>query len=163
GEIDHRSDIYSLGVILYEMMSGVRPFTANGPGEVMAAHLYQQPMPLCAHVAAPVALEEVVTTCLAKDPSQRFPSMATLASALEAARGGWAVGVACARPPLASTAPGGTPPSGATAQVTAVPRRRSSGLWIALSAIVVTVAGLAVMALLRDKRNAGATKGATEG
>jgi eukaryotic-like serine/threonine-protein kinase len=77
------SDVYSLGVVLYECLAGTRPFTGDTPVSTALAHLRDEPPPLPDHV--PAHLREVVATALAKDPDQRFASMADFAAAL---RGG---------------------------------------------------------------------------
>ncbi|MFF4138102.1 protein kinase [Streptomyces mirabilis] len=71
GTFDHRSDLYSLGCVLYEMVTGHRPF--NGTSWHLAnQHINEQPTPLCTlRPDAPVELERLVTQLLAKDPAQR--------------------------------------------------------------------------------------------
>lgn len=77
------SDVYSLGVVLYECLAGRRPFEQETPVATAIAHLRDEPPPLPDTV--PEDLRAVVATALAKDPQQRFGSMAALAEAL---RGG---------------------------------------------------------------------------
>jgi serine/threonine-protein kinase len=77
------SDIYSLGVVLYECLAGTRPFNRDTPVSTALAHLRDEPPALPEQV--PAHLREVVATALAKDPAQRFGSMADFAAAL---RGG---------------------------------------------------------------------------
>jgi hypothetical protein len=82
-EVDHRSDIYSLGVILYEMVCGVPPFVSSGMGELVLMHTSHVPVAPRRHNAAiPEALETVILRALAKEPSQRFASAAELQMAL---------------------------------------------------------------------------------
>jgi len=84
-EVDGRSDIFSLGVILHEMLSGARPFRGETSTDIMHAILRQDPPELPASV--PAAVKKVVTHCLEKDPNNRFQSAQDLAFALEAASG----------------------------------------------------------------------------
>lgn len=71
GTFDHRSDLYSLGCVLYEMVTGRRPFTGTS-WHLANQHINEQPAPLCTlRPDAPVELERLVTQLLAKDPAQR--------------------------------------------------------------------------------------------
>ena len=72
--VDPRSDLYSLGIVLYEMLTGKVPFTGDTPVEIAMKHLSQVPEPpskLRADV--PHDLDAVVMRSLAKDPDQRTP------------------------------------------------------------------------------------------
>ncbi len=82
---DHRSDIFSFGSILYEMLSGERAFRGETPADTMSAILKEEPAELsetARHV--PPALERMVRHCLEKNPAQRFQSAGDLAFNLEA-------------------------------------------------------------------------------
>jgi TolB-like protein/tetratricopeptide (TPR) repeat protein len=87
-DVDVRSDVFSLGVLLYELLARRRPFTGDTAPEVLGAVLHLDPAPL--GVAAPPELERVVGKMLAKDRERRFASMAEAGEALAEARRGTA-------------------------------------------------------------------------
>jgi serine/threonine protein kinase len=82
--VDARSDLFSLGSVLYEMLSGSRPFRRGTPAETMTAILREDAPPLSSVMeSVPVAVEHVVQLCLEKRPEARFSSARDLKSALE--------------------------------------------------------------------------------
>jgi serine/threonine-protein kinase len=83
--VDHRSDIFSFGAILYEMLSGQRAFKRGTPAETMAAILKEEPAELSRNI--PVALDHVVQHCLEKDRDNRFQSARDVVFALEQGQG----------------------------------------------------------------------------
>jgi eukaryotic-like serine/threonine-protein kinase len=83
--VDHRADIFALGAVLYEMLTGKRAFEKSTSAETMTAILQDDPPALSQAVkAAPPGLQRVVQRCLEKRPEQRFQSSSDLAFALEA-------------------------------------------------------------------------------
>jgi serine/threonine protein kinase len=102
--VDARSDIFSAGVVMYEMLSGHRPFTAPGLAATIDQIINNAPSPLGA-VGVPPVLEAILQKCLKKQPALRFQSAAALNTALEAVSSKLDLGVDAH-----------------------IPRRRSSGL-----------------------------------
>jgi len=80
---DARSDIFSLGVVMYEMVTGHRPFDADSLQGICSRILSSTPLPPShANPSVPAAFNELIASCLAKDPSQRCASAETLAERL---------------------------------------------------------------------------------
>src|SRR5437870_9345819 len=129
--IDHRSDIFSFGAILYEMLSGRRAFHGESAADMMSAILKEDPPELSEtnHTISP-ALERLVNHCLEKDPEARFHSARDLAFAIEALSGSTSTSIQ-------------------TMATAALPRRLRKGreltAWIvAIVAILVAAFALAV-------------------
>jgi eukaryotic-like serine/threonine-protein kinase len=81
--VDHRSDIFSLGIVLYEMTAGQRPFPATSSASLIAAILSADPIPLRSlQPAAPPALERIILTALEKNPEERWQTAQDVARQL---------------------------------------------------------------------------------
>src|SRR5690606_11702930 len=83
--VDRRADIWSLGVVLYELTTGKHPFEAETVAEVIGLVLHQSPAPPSAHrPEIPAELDAVIARCLEKDRELRFPDLGAFAEALGA-------------------------------------------------------------------------------
>ena len=90
--VDHRGDIYSFGVILYELSSGKVPFDADNFMGILTQHMYKAPVPIRALVPppedVPPGLEAIVLKCLSKRPEQRYQTMREVTADLDRLRDG---------------------------------------------------------------------------
>ena len=119
--VDQRSDVYSLGVVLYEMVTGRPPFVADGPVAVAYKHVHEEPVaPRTLVPELPAAFEAVVLQAMAKDVKRRYATAEELRADLNRFRTG--------RPVLADPRPlpGGTRPA-AVAAVAAPPSSAAGG------------------------------------
>lgn len=82
-EPDARSDIYSLGAVLYYLLTGRTPFADENPMKVLIAHAHEPPPPPSQHADVPDDVELIVMACLQKSPDDRYQTAAELAAAIE--------------------------------------------------------------------------------
>jgi len=160
--VDPRSDIYSLGVVLYEMVAGTVPFVGDSPVSVAYLHVREPVAAPSQHTPnLPSALESIILTCLAKDPAARYQRADDLrADLLRFVRGQAPVGgpvtaavatadetQALSRTTVAPVAAGGGLP----------PKRRSRGPVALVVALLVLLMGVVAFLLVQVFSNDSAT------
>jgi serine/threonine-protein kinase len=126
--LDGRADLYSVGVSLYEMVTGKRPFDGDSQFAIMSAHLEKAPVPpVTLDPRLPQALNDIILMSVAKAPDARFQTAKAFRNALSNA---------VAAPTL-----------DAQAVELAAPKRGKRGLWMAIGAVAAVVALVAVIEL----------------
>ena len=84
--VDHRADIYAVGLVAYEMLTGRLPFRGDTPQQMMAAHVVQQPEPVSQYrPAVPPRLASAIARCLEKRPADRWQTAAELLAQMDVA------------------------------------------------------------------------------
>ncbi|HEX9104182.1 MAG TPA: serine/threonine-protein kinase, partial [Polyangia bacterium] len=146
--VDHRSDIYSLGVMMYQMFSGTLPFEADGLGNLLLAHMTQEPVPLGERVPGlPPHLGQVVARAMEKAPEARFQQVAEMLAAIGDPSGQYAtLSGESAAPRTSWEVPslkskldtiGGNVAAEAVRRTPPPQPRRGGGLWIGLLSLLV--------------------------
>ena len=158
-DLDPRSDLYSLGVSLYEIVTNCRPFEGDSDYSIMAAHLGANPVPpIQVDPQLPAMLNDVILMSISKDPAQRFQT----ADAFRAALG--AVEKSLGAQPVPSTtarvaAPSAIPLAPSSVPPAPAPKSRR-GLYMALGSLV-TITVLVVAALQFSRRTEASNSPAT--
>lgn len=155
--VDARSDLYSIGIVLYELLAGRRPFEGDSTYGVLNQQLNDAPRPpIEINPALPPQLNAIILTALAKDPADRFQNADAFRNALKAFRTESpveanaaaavvsAAAPAAAEPAFQSVATPQRPVSGAAPQPMPKPVRSNKPLWIATGAIAAVIAIVAV-------------------
>ncbi|MGD2122305.1 MAG: serine/threonine-protein kinase [Gemmatimonadota bacterium] len=125
--VDHRADIYAVGILAYELLAGRPPFLGTAPQMILSAHVTDTPEPVTKYrESTPPELARIVSRCLEKKPADRFQSADELLTQLE----------------TLATPSGGVTPAG-TRPVQALPRKRiGPGIWASLAVAAALVLSL---------------------
>ncbi|WP_290054872.1 serine/threonine-protein kinase [Amycolatopsis solani] len=135
---DHRVDVYSLACVLHQCLTGSKPFPASTAASLIGAHLHQPPpRPSALRPGLPAAFDDVIARGMAKDPADRFGSVAELADAARAALGGTS--------PVRAAAP----PTRQATRVSPMPEpvperpRTAKAPWVVAAVALLALAGVA--------------------
>jgi serine/threonine-protein kinase len=141
---DPRSDLYSLGISLYEMVTGARPFQGDSESSITAAHLETNPRPpIELDPNLPPALNAIILMSLEKDPAQRFQTADAFRAALMSVRGSLPIAAKPAAAPFVVAPP---PP----------PARSHRGLYIALGSLATIAVIVAAITQIPKFRHTAA-------
>ncbi len=162
--VDGRSDLFSCGVILYQLLTGEKPFTGESTTTIMYKVLREEPVPPSElNLSLAPALDAVVKKALAKQPAQRFQNGKEFAQALRDALAGASdspaaavTATAGAAPERPLHAPAGERPAASVASAPNVPSRRHLGLWTAGATAALVIAAGGAYVLLAPGRPAPA-------
>lgn len=141
---DTRSDVYSVGISFYELVTGQRPFQSDSNFSIMKAHLQEPPkLPIALKPDLPVGISEIIMMAIEKDPAKRFQSADAFLNALQTV-GGNLDAAKIPQRAMSPAPPASIPDSARSAEVPRMPPPQARGtshrgLYIGLGALVVLV------------------------
>jgi serine/threonine-protein kinase len=154
GHVDQRSDIYSLGCVMYTLLTGRPPFTGIGPGDLISMHIREPAeRPSKRASGIPKAVDDLVMRCLEKDPAKRFSTGTDLAHAVDALMQTPAVTSARARPnvePVAAAAATTLSSASGISYATSTGRIRRRVVIGSLLAVAVVAVGVVALTRFGD-------------
>ncbi len=142
--VDHRTDIYALGVLVHHVLTGRYPFESKSPVALMNMHANQDPMPASRYGADP-AVDPVIARALAKRRDDRFASAGAFARALAEAVGGTDARARADAAPSVAPPPPSVPPAAMTASSEWTSPPSSRGRWLGAVLAVAVIAGVAIV------------------
>lgn len=155
--VDNRSDIYAVGILLYELLAGTPPFDEGTPMEVLTKQITAPPPPLLERLApeagVPAAVHQIVSRALAKDPQDRFATVEAMAQALHDAEQEPPPPPSAESSSTAATPDAAQWASGTHSDLLPSPAASRTGLWITLA---VTLAAVLAAAAWWLRAGAGA-------
>ncbi len=155
--VDERADIYALGCILFEMVTGVIPFKAESLAQLIGAHMFEPPpRPRMLQPSISPDLEATILSALAKDPAHRPQTMEALSTQLATCSERGSV-----LPPPDSLSPSSVAPATASPRTTLAvssgqimsPPQSTRGRWMAVAIAILVVAASVAVLLSRDERS----------
>ncbi len=141
--VDARADIYALGCVAYELLTGKPPFTDPSAARMLVAQVSQTPVPIQQVAPVKPGLAWVIMRCLEKDPAMRWPTADMLADELEQQR--YTAEMTLPDPSVRSSATYRTPTQSSEVPTPVAPPRSTRNRLLGIGAAVVAVAAVAVM------------------
>ena len=137
--VDYRTDIYSLGLMLYEMFTGTQAFQADTAVAVALKQMRETPPPPHeVDPSIPVGIERAILKCLEKEPGKRFQSVAELENALRTAAGPATASPTTPPPALRThSSPGSAPVLSGASPIKAEPKRSPAIVWVLVGILLV--------------------------
>ncbi len=161
--IDARADLYSLGIMLFEMMTGRVPFRGDTPHRIMFQHISEAPPPVhTLRSDIPPGVDQVIATALSKDPAQRYSTAGALLNAYKSALAGAGQVAGAATSPLTRPVPLPVAPMSVPTPAAGTTKSPSTGgnrpLIIGIVAVVIiSVLGIGGYAISQNGRSTAAT------